>query len=38
MARIMERFSVGPASLADRLGVDVALVERLPPSRDGRPS
>lgn len=29
MARIMERFGVGPASLADRLGVDVALVEQL---------
>jgi citrate lyase subunit beta/citryl-CoA lyase len=29
MARIMERFGVGPNSLADRLGVDAALVERL---------
>ena len=29
MARIMERFGVGPNSLADRLGVDVALVEQL---------
>ncbi|MEZ4595818.1 MAG: aldolase/citrate lyase family protein [Chloroflexota bacterium] len=29
MARILDRFEVGPAMLADRLGVDVARVERL---------
>ena len=29
MARILERFGVGPGELADRLGVDVALVEQL---------
>ncbi len=29
MTRILDRFEVGPAMLADRLGVDVARVERL---------
>ena len=29
MVRILERFGVGPMGLADRLGVDVALVEQL---------
>jgi citrate lyase subunit beta/citryl-CoA lyase len=29
MARILDRFDVGPAMLADRLGVEVAAVERL---------
>ena len=29
MGRILDRFEVGPAMLADRLGVDVARVERL---------
>jgi citrate lyase beta subunit len=29
MARILERFDVGPAMLSDRLGVEVSLVERM---------